>query len=246
MARALPLERGRNIGRLLGSLAWHLVRHERNKALRNIARAFPDWPDSRRRDTVREMFRHLGQNLMEMLWLLHAPVGERMRYTVVENAAPLLEVIRAGRGIVAFTGHCGNWEWTAATVSALGIPLWAMQRERDERELNDFIIEYRRRIGIGTIDRGSERSGRELIRTLRNGGMIGMLIDQNIRAESAKVPFFGIPALTPIGPARLAIRTGSPVVAVFSMRRDGKHHVRFTDPIETTRDDDPVALTARI
>ena len=77
--------------------------------------------------------------------------------------------------------------------------------------------------------------------------MLGFLIDQSIRAESVKVPFFGKPALTPIGPATLAIRMGAVAVAAFIERRpDGSHLVRVLEPIETTRDDDPIALTARM
>ena len=76
--------------------------------------------------------------------------------------------------------------------------------------------------------------------------MIATVGDQNIRAESVKVPFFGRPALTPIGPARLAIRAEVPVVVIFDERRGGQHLVRILPPITTSKSDDPITLTARI
>jgi len=85
-----------------------------------------------------------------------------------------------------------------------------------------------------------------MIQSLRRGGLLAFLIDQNIRAESAKVPFFGRPALTPLGPAKLAIRTETPIVCIFTERRGAKYLLTFENPIEVTRDDDPIVLTARI
>ena len=54
---------------------------------------------------------------------------------------------------------------------------------------------------LRTIGRGSSAAGRELIQAVRRGGILAFLIDQNIRTDSVKIPFFGHPALTPIGPA---------------------------------------------
>lgn len=156
-------------------------------------------------------------------------------------------MVRDGRGMVAYTGHCGNWEWLACCVASYGISLTVLQRERDEAEINQFITETRARFGIGTIDRGSTSAARAMLRALKNAGALAFLNDQNIRAESAKVPFFGRPALTPIGPARLAIRAGVPLVGIFIERGDdGRQHIVFDEPIETSRDDDPIALTTRM
>ena len=168
------------------------------------------------------------------------------RTTTFENLEPVLELLRSGRGLVAFTAHCGNWEWMAYCLTKRGVPLSVLQRERNEEHLNEFITRTRASAGIRTIDRGSTGAARELVASLRGGRMLGFLIDQTIRAESVNVPFFGKPALTPIGPAKLAIRMRAPVVSVFAERRGDKHHVRFTEIIETSSNDDPIALTALI
>jgi KDO2-lipid IV(A) lauroyltransferase len=113
--------------------------------------------------------------------------------------------------------------------------------------LNQYVTELRAKSGVRTIDRGSPTSAREMIQAIRRGGILGFVIDQNIRTESVKVPFFGRPALTPIGPARLAVRTEAiAVTGVIERRPDGTHLARFLEPIECKRDDDPVALTARL
>ena len=82
-ARRLSLPRARVIGRAMGRVAWYLVRRERNKALRNIGIAFPDWTDVRRRKTIKAMFLHLGESLAEILWMPNLDLPARDRMNVV-------------------------------------------------------------------------------------------------------------------------------------------------------------------
>jgi KDO2-lipid IV(A) lauroyltransferase len=241
VVRRLPLAFARGIGIVLGHLGWHVLRHHRRRALTNIAAAFPDWTPRRRRATIRSMFHHLGMTLIEVLWLPNLDAATCARTTTFEG----LENLRPGQGMIGITGHCGNWEWTAHAI-ALRTPVTALHRGRDEPKMNLFITELRANVGITTIDRGSTAAGREMIRAIRNGSILAFLIDQNIRADSVKVPFFGRPALTPIGPARLAVRMGVPITRIFGERRGGKLHVRILEPIIVSQDDDPVALTARL
>jgi len=241
VVRRLPLGATRAIGLVLGHLGWHVLRHHRRRALTNIAVAFPDWPLRRRNATIRSMFHHLGVTLGEVLWLPNLNAETCAQTTTFEG----LENLRPGEGTIGITGHCGNWEWMAHAI-AMRSPLTVLHRGRDEPMMNLFIRDLRADAGITTIDRGSTAAGREMIRALRNGSMLSFLIDQNIRAESVKVPFFGRPALTPIGPAKLAVRTGAKVLRIFGERRNGKLHIRILEPIIVTPDDDPVALTARL
>jgi KDO2-lipid IV(A) lauroyltransferase len=244
IGRRIPLRTGQALGRALGSLAWLVARRDRRIALANIAIAFPDWPETQRRRTIKAMFRHLGSSVFEVVWLPN--IDLRNMHARIEGLDRTLDLVRQGKSVVVFTGHCGNWEWLAYCVG-LHAPVTVLQRERPEAGLNDFITSTRAKAGIYTIDRGSTAAGRELIRAMRKPGLIAFLIDQSIRAESAKVPFFGKPALTPIGPATLAIRTESHAVAAFIERLpDGSHFIRFHEPVPTKRGDDPIALTARI
>lgn len=242
----MPLPLAQTIGRFLGLLAWHLLRRERRKSLANIAIAFPEWTSQRRAAVVRAMFLHLGTSLTEILWLPNVDAAERDRTTTIEGFEPILQRMRSGKGVVMITGHCGNWEWLAYVFALGGLSLSVLQRERDEAELNRLITGIRARAGIATIDRGSTSAARQMIGALRNGGALAFLIDQSARVESVRTPFFGHDALTPIGPMRLAIRTETPVSLAFIERRGGRQHVRFGPLIDTSRTDDPIALTARL
>lgn len=247
IGRRIPLRIGQFLGRALGRLAWHVARRERRKALANFAIAFPDWPESKRRDAVRAMFRHLGMCVFEIAWLPNMTEALRAKTSIIEGFDRVLAHIDAGRGVIIFTAHCGNWEWLSYVTGTWGRPVSVLQRERDSPEMNRYITELRAKAGVRTIDRGSTASAREMIQAVRRGGILAFVVDQNIRTESVKVPFFGRPALTPIGPARFAVRSEAVVVTAYASRlADGRHHLEFLEPIECHRDDDPVALIERV
>jgi KDO2-lipid IV(A) lauroyltransferase len=245
IGRRIPLRTGRFLGRQLGRLAWHVARRERRKALANIAIAFPEWSDAQRRNTILAMFRHMGMSLFEIAWLPNLVEERGANTTFFEGAEEVMAQIDAGRGVIIFTAHCGNWEWLACGTGLWGRPTSVLQRERDQPEMNRYITELRANAGVHSIDRGSSSSARDMMRIIRNGGILAFLVDQNLRTESVKVPFFGRPAPTPIGPARLAIRTEALVSVTFTERLpDGRHLIRYLPPIQCKRDDDPAELVA--
>jgi len=239
MFRLLPLPIARGIGVSIAVVMSPLFRRDLRRADANLAAAYPEWPKGKRRATIRALCRHMGTSFAEFLWM---PRVDLDKTTIYEGKEFITE--RKG-GMIAITAHSGNWEWAARAIGAIATTT-TMQRGRDEEDLNRLITTMRAKSNVRAVDRGSTAGNRELIRALRDGNLIAFLVDQNIRAESVKVPFFGRPALTPIGPAKLAIRTGVPVVLVFDERRGDKHIIRILPPIETSRDDDPIALTARI
>ena len=247
IGRRIPLRAGQFLGRQLGRLAWHVARRERNRALRNIAIAFPDWTDAERRKTIRAMFRHFGMSLFELTWLPNMNAKLREETTIIDGTPRILELLDSGRGVIMFTAHIGNWEWLSYVMGTYGRPVSVLHRERDQPEMNQYIIDLRAAAGVRTIGRGTTTSAKQMIQTIREGGMLAFVIDQNIRTESVKVPFFGRPALTPIGPVKFAIRTEAWISISYIHRLpDGRHHAQFLEPFQVHRDDDPLELAARI
>jgi KDO2-lipid IV(A) lauroyltransferase len=241
--RLLPLRAVRAAGMTVAAAGTPFFRRDLRRAREQLAAAYPDWSARDIARTVRAVTRHIGITFMEFLWLRNVDDTVLARTTTYEGAEHI-----TGRtsGMIAISGHCGNWEWAAHAIAAIA-PLTTMQRQRNEPDINRLITKLRGESNVSVIDRGAASAGREMIRALRDGRCLAFLIDQNIRAESVKVPFFGRPALTPIGPAKLAIRAEVPVVCIFDERlADGHHVIRIHEPIPTSKDDDPIALTARI
>jgi KDO2-lipid IV(A) lauroyltransferase len=103
---------------------------------------------------------------------------------------------------------------------------------------------FRRRSGVELITR--RRGLREILDALRQGRLVGILLDQNVsRGQGAFVPFFGVPASTSRSLAVIALRTGAPVLPVFIRRQpDGRHRVEIEPALAAPPDGDVVAFTA--
>src|SRR5262249_18272464 len=111
--------------------------------------------------------------------------------------------------------------------------------------------QLRSRAGTGVVYKHA--AAREMLRCLRGGDLIAIPIDQHAPGASGiPVPFFGRPANTTPGPARLAQLTGVPIhVAVLIRSEDGiKHHTKLSPPIEAAatgdRERDVVATMSRL
>jgi KDO2-lipid IV(A) lauroyltransferase len=119
-------------------------------------------------------------------------------------------------------------------------------REVYDPRLDEVARRLRARFGGETALRGRDAGGR-LMRALRKGHVIGLLIDQDIDAPGVYVEFFGQPAWTPSGAALLALRTRRPVVAGFATRLpNGRMRLSFSEPIRSAPGADLETDTGRL
>ena len=233
------------IGARLGDVAWVTLRGRRKVALRNLELALGAETSAAELARIgRASFRNLGLNLVEACeFFFRAP--ERLLSRVETRGLDHVRAAAAqGRGVLALTGHLGNWELLAASAARGPVPIAVVVRPLDDPMLDRVLERLRIRGGMEII---SKRQALGDIRdALRRGRMIGVLLDQNAsRREGIFAPFFGVPASTSKGLALIALRTGAPVLPVFIRRLpDGHHLVVFEPPIATPADRDPAAFTA--
>ncbi len=224
-------------GAALGRLAWHLAGRDRRRILEHLELAFPEASSAWRLACGRGCFCHLGRSLGELLHLWRRPAGEAERHVRVEGFEVIEDLRRQGRPILVLTGHCGNWELISTANQSHGLGLAAMARQNDDAHLDRLIVALRQHLGSITIARGGTSSSRLLLQTLRRGGALAMLIDQDIATDGVWVPFFGRPAFTPLAAANLALRLGAVAVPTFVERLDdGTHRLTFHPPLQLPSD----------
>ena len=228
LGRYIPDSLGYALGESLGSFAFHCAGREREKAKKNLKIAFgAKLSESRVNEITKGMFVHFGRVLFEVLRIPRMTRRRISELFTFEGLETVLSAIKSGRGVVVATGHIGNWELLGAAVAKLGVPINVIARRLYDSRLNELVVRLRERGGVRTIERESSASAREILRCLRRGEMLALLIDQDIRVEGAFVPFFGKPAYTPVGAAALALRTDSLFIAAAAQRLGpGRHLVR--------------------
>jgi KDO2-lipid IV(A) lauroyltransferase len=244
LSGALGWRRSQRLGAAIGRLGWWVDRRDRRRALEHLEIAFPEMPAAARREIARSCFEHLGKTMMEMLQLLHLDCEGLARVLTVEGWETVADLQRQGRPLLFLTAHCGTWETLGAAAGCRGLPITGIARQQDDARVDAVSIDLRARFGARTILRGSPEARRELLRVLRGGSALAMLIDQDTKkVDGAWVPFFGRLAWTPTGAAEIALRQGFAVLPAFDERRpDGSHLLRILPPLELPGD--PVAATA--
>jgi KDO2-lipid IV(A) lauroyltransferase len=130
--------------------------------------------------------------------------------------------------VLVLTAHFGSFELAIAAMARAGLPISVVHRPLANARLDAQLVGWRRRAGVQVLERGS--AARAALRALREGRFLVVPLDQNAhKREGVFVPFFGRPACTRDGPARLALRAGTPVLPVFIFREPGpgiRHVIR--------------------
>jgi KDO2-lipid IV(A) lauroyltransferase len=170
--------------------------------------------------------------MVELLAALNN-LGRYLRppHVEIRGGAMVQEHLRSGRGAVIAIAHLGNWELAGLAASAEGYPLVSVARPLENPYVNAYLMNVRGLTGQRILlKRGSVR---EMIRTLREGGLLVILGDQRMR-DGLIVPFLGRPALTARTPATLSLRCEVPVFPVEIYRSEGRpsvHVMSVSSPI---------------
>jgi KDO2-lipid IV(A) lauroyltransferase len=146
---------------------------------------------------------------------------------------------KCGKGVLYLTGHIGAWELSSYAHALYGYPLHYMARPLDNKPLDAMVNRYRGLSGNQPIYKNE--SARVMLRVLKDAGTVGILADQNTMPEEGVwVDFFGTPACTSTGIARVALHTGAAVVPGYAVwdERLGKYRLRFEPPVELVRTGD--------
>jgi Kdo2-lipid IVA lauroyltransferase/acyltransferase len=211
---SLPKPLSVGIGLGLGRLSYHLLPHLRRTGEINLKIAYPDKSDEERREILKGCYESLGRLLGEFSHFPHIKADELEKFVVNDGEDNYRAAERLGRGMIFLTSHLGPWELSSFAHSAFGTPHSFVVRPLDNPYLEDYVERIRGRFGNRPIDkRGALKVA---LRTLRDGGAVGILADLNSQPhEGVFVPFFGRPACTTIGVALLALKSEAPVLPIF-------------------------------
>src|SRR5690606_11862395 len=193
--RILPHAAVRGLGAAVGQLFYLLDRKHRRVALTNLAQCFPTRSPGERRAIAREMFRHFGRLLFEILKFSTLSPERMLARVEFEGEDRARLAYARGRGVLFFTGHFGFWELHAMVHGLKIRPIGVLARALDNPRLNALLEEVRGRTGNTVIYR--QGAVRRILKTLAAGEGVAMLIDQHMHSPDAIwVVFFQRPAAT--------------------------------------------------
>ncbi len=212
---ALPLSWLHRMGGGVGRLLVWIPNRQRRNALINLSLCFPELPEMERRGLRDRSLVEFGKTVLEVAALWMRPPGETL--ALVRGVVGEAHLERAdGRGVIILSPHLGAWELAGLYLASRG-PTTSMYRPQGE--LDGLILAARQRNGARLVP-ANPTGIRQMLQALRAGEYVGILPDQEPKADKAAVfaPLFGAPAYTMLLVNRLARKTGARVVFMFAER----------------------------
>jgi KDO2-lipid IV(A) lauroyltransferase len=161
-------------------------------------------------------------------------VRQWIQYDGLENFE---DARRAGRGVLIATAHFGNWELSAFAHSFLTAPMHVVVRPIDNLQIDGLVEERRALSGNHIITK--KDAARGILRALKAGEAVGILVDQNtLPDQGVFIDFFGVKACANSAFVKLAHHSGAAVVPGYALwsHEEKRYTLYFEPQVEMTGD----------
>jgi KDO2-lipid IV(A) lauroyltransferase len=240
----------KRLGRAFGVLVFHLARGERRKTLKNLQLAYPDaMTETQKRSLALQVWKHVGESLFEVVrwrkWDPDKVVSQIERFNGLEH---IHRALARGKGVIFISAHLGNWELIVGFLSR-HFPgrVTGVARQLYDPRFDRLVTEMRERQGCRVFKKGTAVRG--ILTALKSNQLVCVLGDQDSGGDGIFVPFFGVPAWTQSGPARIARKTGAALVSGFILRNpQGRFEATILPEIKTphtSKEEEDVLETVR-
>ena len=225
----LPLRVNRAIAVPAGRVLAGLVPRVRRIAMQNLDHAYGDTLTAAEKERI---FRGAVDNLsLAAAEFAHLARIAKAGAVTVEG----LEYVDPGRGYLFISAHLGSWELMGPFMAmAGGHKVAVVVRPFDSPRVDRAIDRLRTAVGVKTIPK--DKAGGAIIRHLKDGYRVGVMLDQSPRENGVPVTFFGAPCWATVAPVMIAVRAKVPILPL-SLVRDagGRYVLRLYPPIELER-----------
>jgi KDO2-lipid IV(A) lauroyltransferase len=219
------------LSHFMGLFFFHVDKKHRNIALSNLTRAFAaEKRPHEIKKIAEQVFKNLALVLFEIGWSLSLTKTDLLAYISISGVSRIREALKKGKGLLVFTAHAGNWELLPVLSALMDYKVSILFRPLDFPPLNQFFLDTRSRFGAKMI--ATKHSMRKILSNLKQGEIIGILMDQNVDwYEGVFVDFFGRRACTNKGLALIALKTETPVLPIFLVREKTGFRVEIGEEI---------------
>jgi KDO2-lipid IV(A) lauroyltransferase len=234
VARALPYRARLALGSAVLRTAVAVVPDLRGRVDNNLGLIFPDMPAAERARIRRGMADSFGRTLIETVTVPQFHARAAWSEPSGPGWEPFLAAHAEGRGALLVSGHFGQWEAVRGMLKARGIEAGALYRPVKNPHLQAMYFEQMSLSGAPLFPR-SRQGMRELVRHLKSGGVVCVLLDQYVQG-GRPIEFLGHPAPTGLAIAELAVRFDVPMIPAYGTREPDGLHVRidFEPPLPRT------------
>lgn len=230
----------------LGRLAYRVATQTRTLTIRHLTMAFgKEKTQQELIELARNVFEAMGKNAGDILRSRTVrSLADLEKFLVTTGLEHFEAAHQRGKGVIFLTCHLGAFDLQVTNMALRGLNPNIIGTPLKNKDLNDLLFSYRNQYGAIAIERGRETF--RMIKVLKSGGSVALLIDQDTRVKSVFVDFFGMPAATPVGAAIMAMKTGAAIIPTsIHLRDDGMQHMQVFPELQmvNTGDEDKDVVT---
>lgn len=214
----------------MGSLVFKLDKRRKSDAFVNLDIAFPHMRCTEKSEIIKKCYINLLENAFEFLKNLNATKESIQQHAVLINGHIIEKLKKEGTPIILMTAHFGNWEVSPLIYAMRYGNSTVIGRESGNPTIDRIIKQSRERFGIKLINK--KGAMRHIVRDLKNGVAVGVLVDQNTADnEGELIDFFAHKARhTPVASV-IAKKYGAAIVPAFTFKNNNRYEVTFFEPI---------------
>ncbi|HEY1204909.1 MAG: lysophospholipid acyltransferase family protein [Bryobacteraceae bacterium] len=247
--RYAPLPVARGLAHGYARLLDLAVPRLRRVAMRNLALAIPERTESERGRIADGVFDSIARLFLCFAKFPQIGRDSLSRWVRFDGYEHYERARQQGRGVLLATAHLGNWELGALAHALEGDPMDVVVRPLDNPWIDRLVARRRAACGNRVIEKRD--AARAIFKALAANRTVGILMDQNSSLDQGVfVDFFGVPACTGTGFARIAARSGAAVIPAFALwsEEEERHVVRYYPPVEMTdsAEEDTARLQKRL
>ncbi len=233
-------------------LLYYVVRYRRNLVERNISSSFPEMSPKQVKSTVRKFYRNFADYFFETVKLAHISDAKMCRHMVFRNVEAIERHLQAGRSVVLYFSHCGNWEWgtsislwsNAVANSAVG----QVYRPLKSRWADEFMLAIRSRFNTRSYPKATVFRDLLRDRMAHRQFVVGFMSDQKPSHGDRVhiVKFLNHPTAVITGTEMAARRLGAAIgyMDITKLRR-GYYEITIREIADNVADTDEYAVTDR-
>ncbi len=241
----IPWKIGTKIGAKLGIFCFYLFKKERKIIYKNLDIVYKNLSEKEKKDFAKKNFRNYGIGFFEFVkFTVWKPEKITSLVKEVDGIEYLEKAFLEKKGIIAVTAHFSNWEIIPQYFACKGYNIGVIGKKLFDEKLNEIVGKTRQKSGVKVFDR--DKISKDMIKELKKGMFLGILVDQDTKVESKIINFLGKPAKTPVAPALLAKKFNCYLLTLFSLRRkDSFYKIIINKPYDDIMNTDVEKLAER-
>lgn len=222
------------VGGFIAWLWWDVFKLRRMTVYRNLRIVFPDKPKSEIKRIAKVSIQHLATNFVEFCALPTMDMEFANKNVIFHDRDRYEKLIAEGKGVLLISLHVGNGDIAIGMMGLTGMKINVISKIFKNEAANNFWFGVRQRWGTKFLDPHGTKTAFEILKAIKRNEAVIFVTDQFMgKPYGISSTFFGKQTGTAYGLALFALKTGAPVLPVYTYRDDQqKIHIAFDEVIK--------------